>query len=333
MIGALSEPFICEGNQFVVTPSIGIALYPQDGSSREELLMNADSAMYRAKSAGRNNFKFFSETMKVRSLHRLDTEIELRVAIDNGDFELYFQPKVALESWELVGAEALLRWKHAERGWISPADFIPVAEETGLILPLGKWVINEACRTLGGWTKDYMAPLGISINVSSKQVYADELISTVTEAIAIHEVDARRLEIEITEGLLMRDVDQTVETLMKLKNLGIRLSVDDFGTGYSSLSYLKKFPIDILKIDRSFVRDLHADADDAAICAAIIAMARQLGLQVVAEGVEIEAQLDFLREHGCQLIQGYLFGKPMPVREFESFVVRHLESADRAAGL
>jgi diguanylate cyclase (GGDEF)-like protein len=247
---AMGEPFTCEGNQFVVTPSVGIALYPQDGATRDELLMNADSAMYRAKAAGRNNYKFYSETMKVRSLRRLDTEIELRTAIDRADFELYFQPKVEIGTWEIVGAEALLRWQHSERGWISPGDFIPVAEESGLILPLGRWVIDEACRNLAQWDSGGLAGLTLSVNVSSKQVYADELIETVNDAVGKHNVDPRRLEIEITEGLLMRDVDQTIETLTTLKDLGVKLSVDDFGTGYSSLSYLKKFPIDILKIDR-----------------------------------------------------------------------------------
>ncbi len=333
VINALGEPLVCESHQFVVTPSIGIALYPQDGSTRDELLMNADTAMYKAKAAGRNNYKFYSETMKVRSLQRLDTEIELRRAMDRGDFELYFQPKVALSSWQIVGAEALLRWHHASRGWVPPTEFIAIAEESGLILPLGSWVIDNACERLQQWTEDGLGGLTLSVNVSSKQVYSDGLLVTVTNALRKHRVDPRRLELEITEGMLMRDIEQTIDTLGKLRAMGVRLSVDDFGTGYSSLSYLKKFPIDILKIDRSFVQDLHTDPDDAAICAAVLAMAQQLGLDVVAEGVELEEQLTFLRRHGCDLIQGYLFSKPLAAADFEDFVRVHAGAGDKAAGL
>ncbi len=329
IISSLSQPFSCEGYQFVVTPSIGIAIYPQDGDTHDELLMNADSAMYRAKAAGRNNYQFYSGTMKIRSLFRLDMENELRHAIEEEHFQLYYQPKVDLKTWEIVGVEALLRWNHAERGWISPADFVPVAEESGLILSLGTWVLNNACQQLRLWQDSDLGPLSISVNVSPQQMYSGDLGAAVTNALKTSGARADKLELEITEGLLMRDVDATIVTLKYLKKLGLSLSIDDFGTGYSSLSYLKRFPIDVLKIDRSFVQDLHRDSDDAAICAAILAMARQLDLKVVAEGVELEEQLTFLQQHRCDQIQGYLFSKPLTIPDFESFARDHRVSRNQ----
>ncbi|MDH4256479.1 MAG: EAL domain-containing protein [Gammaproteobacteria bacterium] len=324
IVTSFAQPFSCEGHQFVVTPSIGIAIYPQDGSTNDELLMNADAAMYKAKAAGRNNYKFYSDTMKVRSLHRLEMETELRRAIENEQFTIHYQPKVDLASWTVVGAEALLRWKHDQRGWIPPAEFIPIAEETGLILPLGKWVLQEACRQIGEWRNSRLNRLSVSVNISSQQMHSDDLIAAVDSAVADAGIEAELLDLEITESLLMRDTDATVEALKTLRNLGVTLSIDDFGTGYSSLSYLKRFPINVLKIDRSFVKDLHRDADDAAICAAILAMARNLDLKVVAEGVELEEQLSFLRHHNCNIIQGYLFSRALSAGDFERLVVRYL---------
>ena len=320
IITVLSPPFSCEGHQFVVTPSIGIALYPQDGETGEELLMNADSAMYRAKFVGRNNYKFYSETMRTKSLHRLDLEIQIRKAIDNGQFELHYQPKVDAETWSLVGAEALLRWNHPERGSIAPDDFIPVAEETGLIVPIGQWVLREACMQVRSWSTSPTGAIPVSVNISSHQFNSDGLIDDVFGAISGAGIDAKLLELEITESVLLQDADNTLAALRRLKEAGVSLSVDDFGTGYSSLSYLKRFPIDTLKIDRSFVKDLHCDTDYAAICAAILAMSRQLGLNVVAEGVESEEQLDFLRRHGCNQIQGYLCSKPLSADDFAAML-------------
>ncbi len=320
IISALTPPFSCEGHQFVVTPSIGIALYPQDGQTGEELLMNADSAMYRAKYFGRNNYKFYSETMRTKSLHRLDLENQIRKAIDGGQFELHYQPKVDAETWSLVGAEALLRWNHPERGSIAPGDFIPVAEETGLIVPIGQWVLREACKQVRAWSTLPTGTIPVSVNISSHQFNSDGLIEDVLDAVSGAGIDALLLELEITESVLLQDADSTLIALRHLKQAGISLSIDDFGTGYSSLSYLKRFPIDTLKIDRSFVKDLHCDADDAAICAAILAMARQLGLNVVAEGVESEEQLEFLRRHGCNQIQGYLCSKPLSVDDFAAML-------------
>ena len=322
----LTPPFSCEGHQFVVTPSIGIALYPQDGLTGEALLMNADSAMYRAKSFGRNNYKFYSETMRTKSLHRLDLENLIREAIDDKQFELYFQPKVDAKTWSLVGAEALLRWRHPERGAIAPDDFIPIAEETGLIIPLGQWVLGEACRQVKVWSTSPGGAVPVSVNISSHQFHADSFVKDVFDAISGAGIDARYLELEITESVLLQDADNTLVALKKLKDAGIALSIDDFGTGYSSLSYLKRFPIDTLKIDRSFVKDLHQDADDAAICAAILAMSRQLGLNVVAEGVETKEQLEFLRRHGCNHIQGFVCSQPLPAGQFVAMLLEIAKS-------
>ena len=328
IISVLTPPFTCEGHQFVVTPSIGIALYPEDGINSEDLLMNADSAMYRAKFAGRNNYKFYSETMRTKSLHRLDLENEIRKALDNDQFELHYQPKADANSWSLVGAEALLRWHHPERGAIGPADFIPIAEETGLIVPIGQWVLREACNQVKLWSNYPFGNIPVSVNISSHQFQSDSLIDDVLGAALGAGIDPASLELEITESVLLQDAENTLVALNRLKRAGIALSVDDFGTGYSSLSYLKRFPIDTLKIDRSFVTDLHTDKDDAAICAAILAMAQQLGLNVVAEGVETKEQLEFLRHHGCDQIQGFLCSKPL---SSDQFVILLREIAKTAA--
>ena len=322
IIDALTPPFNCAGHQFVVTPSIGIAMYPQDGKNGEELLMNADSAMYRAKAVGRNNFKFYSETMRTKSLHRLELENLLRAAIEEQQFELYFQPKVNASSFRLVGAEALLRWHHPERGTIAPSDFIPIAEETGLIIPLGQWVLSEACRQVSIWSKSVVGTVPVSVNISSHQFRDSGLVGDVLNAIREAGIRSRDLELEITESVLLQDVDKTLLELKALKEAGVSLSIDDFGTGYSSLSYLKRFPIDTIKIDRSFVKDLHQDTDDAAICAAILAMSQQLGLTVVAEGVETREQLEFLRRYKCDHIQGYICSKPMPADDFYALLLK-----------
>lgn len=322
IIDALTPPFTCAGHQFVVTPSIGIALYPQDGKSGEELLMNADSAMYRAKAVGRNNFKFYSETMRTKSLHRLDLENLIRTAIDEQEFELHYQPKVDAMSFRLVGAEALLRWNNPERGPIAPDDFIPIAEETGLIIPIGQWVLTEACRQVKKWAGSPVGAVPVSVNISSHQFRDNGLVQDVLGAVANAGIHPSLLELEITESFLLLDVDKTLAELSVLKDAGVALSIDDFGTGYSSLSYLKRFPIDTIKIDRSFVQDLHHDTDDAAICAAILAMSQQLGLNVVAEGVETREQLAFLRKHKCNHIQGYLCSKPLSAADFYALLIR-----------
>jgi len=328
IIGELTPPFNCGGHQFVVTPSIGIALYPHDGATGEQLLMNADSAMYSAKNLGRNNFKFYSETMRTRSLHRLDLENQLRAAMEHEQFSLFFQPKVDANTCRLVGAEALLRWHHPTRGIVAPDTFIPVAEETGLIEPIGRWVLHEACRQVKSWAESAVGAVPVSVNISSHQIRERNLTGSVADALAAAGVEPRWLELEITESALLQDVENNLAELKALKQAGISLSIDDFGTGYSSLSYLKRFPIDTIKIDRSFVKELHKNADDAAICAAILAMSTQLGLKVVAEGVETREQLEFLRRHGCHHIQGFLFGKPRSASEFRAF----LDGLGKSAG-
>jgi len=316
IVAALTPPFNCAGHQFVVTPSIGIAIYPQDGVTAEELLMNADSAMYRAKFAGRNNFQFYSETMRVQSLRRLDIEIEIRKALENNQFELFYQPKADANTWSLAGAEVLLRWNHPDRGDIEPGDFIPVAEETGLIVPIGQWVFREACKQVKEWCKFSFGDMRLSVNVSSQQFQSDSLIDDVLGAAHSAGIDPKMLELELSESVLLQDAKITLTALNRLKQAGITFSVDDFGTGYSSLRHLKQFPIDSIKIDRTFVQDLQTDDDNAAICAAILALARQLDLNVVAEGVETREQLEFLRKHECSQFQGFLCSKPLPADEF-----------------
>jgi diguanylate cyclase (GGDEF)-like protein len=316
IIAALTPPFECVGHQFIVSPSIGIAMYPRDGVTGEELLMNADAAMYRAKFAGRNNYKYYSETMRTKSLHRLDLEVEIRKALDNDQFELHYQPKADAESWSPVGAEALLRWNHTDRGAIEPGDFIPVAEETGLIVPIGQWVLREACRQVKEWPRSSFGNMRVAVNISSHQFQSDSLIDDVLGAALSAGIDPELLELELSESVLLHDAKYTLAALHRLKQAGIALSIDDFGTCFSSLRYLKRFPIDTIKVDRTFVKNLHTDDDDAAICGAIIAMAQQLGLNVVAEGVETREQLEFLRRHKCNQIQGFLFSKPLSADDF-----------------
>jgi diguanylate cyclase (GGDEF)-like protein len=316
----LAEPFECDGHGFVVTPSIGIALYPQDGRDIEDLLVKADMAMYQAKDRGRNDHAFYGESMAIRALGRLELEGELRRAIERQDFELHYQPKMDLSRGCIVGVEALLRWPHRERGWISPEKFIPLAEETGMIGAIGDWVIREACRQIKAWEGGPLKNLRIAVNVSVQQFSKGSFVDTVLRTLWQTGVKPQHLELEITESFLMRDVDTTREALKRLGDAGLSLSIDDFGTGYSSLGYLRQFPVDALKIDRSFVNDLPGNSDAVAICAAILAMARELKLIVIAEGVETDAQLEFLREHGCDQAQGYLISKPIRAHELEASI-------------
>jgi diguanylate cyclase (GGDEF)-like protein len=319
---ALAEPFDCRGHRFVVTPSIGIALYPKDGTDIEDLLVKADMAMYQAKDQGRNGHAFYGESMAVRSLGRLELENDLRRAFEAGEFQIYYQPKLDLASGAIVGVEALLRWHHATRGWIAPDTFIPVAEETGLILALGDWVIRETCKQLKAWANEGLGHLTIAVNVSVQQFAREDFVDSVLRALWEFGIKPQQLELEITESLLMRNVDDTTKNMKRFSAAGLRLSIDDFGTGYSSLGYLRQFPVDALKIDRSFVKDLHTSGDDAAICAAIIAMARELKLKVVAEGVENVEQFEFLRKHRCDQAQGYLISAPIPVAELQKLLRR-----------
>jgi diguanylate cyclase (GGDEF)-like protein len=314
---ALTEPFNCAGHLLVVTPSIGIALYPRDASGIEDLLVKADMAMYQVKDQGRNAHAYYGESMSVRSLGRLELEADLRIAYESGDFQIYYQPKVELASGNIVGVEALMRWHHAVRGWIAPDVFIPVAEETGLVAAMGDWVIQEACKQLAAWKSKGLGHLTIAANVSVQQFARADFVDSVLRTLRQFSVDPRQLELEITESLLMRNLDDAIACMRRFREAGVSLSIDDFGTGYSSFGYLRQFPVDALKIDRSFVKDMHSNDDDAAICAAIIAMARELKIKVIAEGVANEDQIRFLRRHRCDQVQGFLISKPIPVEDLE----------------
>jgi diguanylate cyclase (GGDEF)-like protein/PAS domain S-box-containing protein len=314
---SLRRPFDLGGHEVTVTASIGITIYPEDGLDADTLIKYADTAMYRAKEAGRDAYRFFTAEMNAQSLARLDLENALRRAIDNQEFVLYLQPKVHIGSGRISGAEALIRWKRPGHGMVSPALFIPILEETGLIVPVGTWVLNEACRMISKWGKSSTGPVHLSVNVSGVQFFLGGLEEEVLNAIKVHEIAPELLELELTESSLMSNAEDTITVLRNLKALGIKISIDDFGTGYSSLAYLKRFPIDKLKIDIAFVREVTSNPDDAAIVLAIINMAHSLKLQVIAEGVERDAQLAYLRRHGCDEMQGYYFSKPVPEAEFE----------------
>jgi diguanylate cyclase (GGDEF)-like protein/PAS domain S-box-containing protein len=311
IVNALASPFTLDGHQTYISASIGIAIYPGDALEADGLLKNADTAMYRAKEQGRNSYQFFLPQMNERLMERLSREAHLRGALERGEFLLHYQPKVSLETGRISGFEALLRWNHGDE-LISPADFIPILEDTGLIVPVGEWVLRAVCEQLKSWQSQGISPRPVSVNLSARQFQHKGLLPMVKQALHDWDVPARLLEFELTESLLMSDAEEAVQMLHQLKALGVRLSVDDFGTGYSSLSYLKRFPLDLLKIDRAFIRDAISDSDDATIIRTIISLAHSLGLQVVAEGVENEAQLRFLRAHGCDEMQGFYFARPMP---------------------
>jgi len=289
-----------------------VSLFPNDGEDASALLKNADIAMYRAKDLGKNTYQFYSADMSARAFERLTLESSLRRALDQREFRLYYQPQVDVESGAIVGVEALLRWQHPEFDLVMPNDFIPLLEETGLIVPVGEWVLQTACAQLAAWHAQGWRQLRLAVNLSPRQFQAQDLMAAVKRALDIFGGDPGRLDLEITEGVLVRHAPATVEALESLDRLGVRMAVDDFGTGYSSLSYLRRLPIDTLKIDRAFVRDIPRDPDDSAITSAIIALANSLKLEMIAEGVENEAQRDFLRAQGCHVMQGFLFSRPQP---------------------
>ena len=320
VMATLSEPVHHLGQQFVITPSIGIATYPQDGTDIDALVKNADTAMYHAKAAGKNRVSQFSGTMSVRSLEHLDLEDALRRAIENGDFELHYQPKLELTTQRICGAEALLRWTHPDRGPVSPSKFIPIAEESDLIIGLSDWVLQTACDQLRKWQGGPLDRLRIAINLSAQQFGLGDADKRIMRALAERNVVTDRLELELTEGTLMRDVEDAIRMMKQLKAAGFKIAVDDFGTGYSSLSYLRRFPVDALKIDRSFVKEIDNDGDGDSICRAIIALAHGLGMKVIAEGVETEKQIQHLHFLGCEEIQGFYFAKPMPAEDLERFL-------------
>ncbi|MDQ3202548.1 MAG: EAL domain-containing protein [Pseudomonadota bacterium] len=318
ILASLVKPFVLEGREFFVTASIGIALSPQDGSELSQLMKNADTAMYHAKERGKNNFQFYQTDMNASALERLELESDLRHALEQDEFTLYYQPQFSGDGKRLTGAEALLRWRHPRRGLVPPGDFIPVLEELGLVVDVGDWVISEACRQLKTWHQAKVRVPKISVNISARQFSDGQLGTRIATILKETGLPPACLELELTESILMREVNEAMQILDGLKNLGLSIAVDDFGTGYSSLNYLKQFPIDVLKIDRTFVDGLPSGEQDAQIARAIIAMAHSLNLAVIAEGVETHEQLEFLREHGCDEVQGYLFGRPMPAARFEA---------------
>ncbi len=312
---ALSRPFELEGREFAITTSIGISLFPNDGDDSLKLLRNADTAMYRAKDQGRNKFQFYSAEMSAKALEKFMLENSLRHALEREEFLLYYQPQVNLSTGRIGGVEALLRWQHPDLGLIPPVQFIPVAEETGLMKSIDEWVLRAACAQAQAWQSAGTPPVSMTVNLSGRTLSEPGLADTVGQALRATGLAPRFLELEITENVIMQNAPATVEMLAALNRMGVRLAIDDFGTGYSSLSYLKRFPIDTLKIDQSFVRDITTDSNDASIVTAIIAMGHGLGLKVIAEGVETQGQLGFLRNQGCDGIQGFLFSRPLPAAE------------------
>jgi len=320
LLSVLGQPMQLSGHECHSTASIGIALYPEHGDDAATLTKNADMAMYQAKEDGKNSFRFFSGEIKVQSIERLRLESELRRAVERRQFSLHYQPKVDLGTGQITGVEALLRWKHPELGQVSPAQFIPLAEETGLIVPIGRWVLREACAQNMTWQRGGLRPVSMAVNLSPRQFADEHLLNDVDEALQASGMSAVLLQLEVTESMVMRNVARAVRVLNAIQDRGIRLAIDDFGTGYSSMSLMKQFPIDTIKIDRSFVRDLPRDSEDQAIAQAIISMGKALGMTVVAEGVETAEQHAFLRNHDCDEMQGYLFSKPLPAGELATLL-------------
>jgi diguanylate cyclase (GGDEF)-like protein len=316
LVAVLGEPMVVHGTEVFVGGSIGVATFPEDGNDIDTLLMNADTAMYRAKAAGRGGFQLYDPSMNARALDRLHLEASLRRALERDEFVLHYQPRIDVLSGRLVGAEALIRWQHPERGLLPPAEFIPLVEDTGLEIPIGEWAVRTVCRQSAAWRAAGLVPVPIAVNLASTHLREQGLPALVAQALHQHGVAAHSLEIEVTESILLADPELSVRIAQELAALGVQLSIDDFGTGYSSMGYLKRLPIAALKIDRSFVRDLETDPDDAAIVSAIIALAHSLKLKVVAEGVETPAQLAFLQSVACDEYQGFLTSRPVDAPVF-----------------
>lgn len=322
---SLSRPFMLQGQEIISTVSIGITLTPEDSIDSNTLMKNADLAMYRAKELGRNNFQFFSEDMNTSILHNLEIEKELNIAIKRHQFTLMYQPKISLADNSVAGVETLVRWRHPEKGIIPPDYFISIAEETGQIIKIGAWVLEHSCHEMGALIREGLMPKDakVAVNLSAKQFSDPDLLQTVLNILTQSKIDPLNLELEITESIIMDDVEAAIAIMDAIKSRGIHLTIDDFGTGYSSLAYLKRFPIDVLKVDRSFVMDIPSDKTDMAITSAVIAMAHKLSMRVVAEGIETQEQLDFLRENGCDDGQGYLLSRPLTLPQLHHFLVNN----------
>ncbi|MGB5079533.1 MAG: EAL domain-containing protein [Burkholderiales bacterium] len=323
LLSAAIKPFLVMGQECRVTASIGICLYPKDGADEASLLKNADIAMYLAKEEGKNNFQFFSEDIRIQSLERQTLETSLRHALERNEFYLHYQAKLDLRTQRITGVEALLRWRHPDLGMVPPAKFIPVAEETGLIVPIGRWVLRTACAQNVAWQNAGLPPLCIAVNLSARQFADESLIEDIAEALRESGMKPELLELELTEGMVMQSPERASRVLTAIKKVGSRIALDDFGVGYSSLAQIKRYPIDTLKVDRSFIRDLENNAEDRAITEAIISMGRTLSLTVVAEGVETREQQSFLADHACDEMQGFYFSKPIGGAEFATFLKEH----------
>jgi len=327
ILTSLAAPYLIDQKQLQINASIGVSTYPGDGTDSETLINRADTAMYEAKKLGRNNCQFFRPEMQARVLEWQSLEGSLRCALERNEFMLMYQPKIALETGEISGVEALLRWKHPERGLIQPLKFVPIAEESGLIVPIGRWVLLEACRQARAWIDAGLPPVRIAVNVSALQFAAKDFLSSVRAALISTGIDPSNLELELTETVLMQDAESAVQTLRALKAIGVQLAVDDFGVGYSSFSYLRKFPLDALKVDRSFINDISSNAGNAMILSALINIGKSLKHRVVAEGVETEEQLHFLQKEGCSEGQGYFFCRPVIAEKLAEFLERGVREA------
>jgi diguanylate cyclase (GGDEF)-like protein len=324
LLAAIATPHPIGGHQVEITASLGVSLYPDDGQDAETLINSADYAMYQAKATGDNTYQFFEPDMNVRAVERRSIEGGLRGALARHEFVLHYQPKVNLETGAIVGAEALIRWTHPDRGLVSPRQFVPVAEECGLVVPIGQWVLREACRQARAWQDAGLQPVPVAVNISALQFRSKDFLPDLLAILAETRLDPRSLELELTEGILMQHIDSTVAVLQALKDLGVKVAIDDFGTGYSSLSYLNQFPIEVLKIDQSFVREITADREDAPIVTAVISLGKSLKLRVIAEGVETPEQLAFLQAQHCTEGQGYLFSPPVSAAQFRTLMLRGL---------
>jgi len=321
VVGSFSKPFVINGHEFDITTSIGISIYPEDGESIEELFRNADIAMYHAKGQGGNSFQFYDPSMNIRSMERLRLESQLSRALEHGELAVYYQPQITIDTRQVCGAEALVRWQHPERGVLDPVHFIPLAEEMGYLAAIDEWVLRTACTQVREWHNAGLALLCVAVNLSAKQFQKSNLIESIAGILRETGLDPEHLVIEITESVAMRNLEHMLPKMIKLAEMGVGISVDNFGTGYSSLNYLKKLPVQKLKIDKSFIRDITTAPEDGAIVGAVIAMAGKLKMKVIAEGVETKEQMEYLRSLGCQEMQGYLFSKPLPADEFRELLM------------
>ncbi len=322
ILAATIEPFSLEGHEIKITSSVGVSIYPQDADNFDDLLKNADTAMYHAKAQGRDNYQFYAQDLNAAAMQRFSMQNDLHDALENDELELFYQPQIDLQSGTLVGAECLIRWQHPEHGFVSPSRFIPIAEDTGLINTIGEWVLRTACAQSRLWHEQGLAAVRMAVNLSPRQFHSRTLVAVVDQVLKETRLAPELLELEVTEGAIMTDIDQTIATLRALSEMGVRLAVDDFGTGYSSLAYLAQFPLDVLKIDQSFVRDVVDRSDVACVVAAIVGLAHSLDLTVVAEGVESKEQMEFLRALDCEEIQGFLYGRPLSADDFETLLKR-----------